>query len=82
MIPMGVIITATAALDINADRTNVTPYNTANIMTGFTFSTSPIRVPIAIMRFPVTSSRFVFCMAIPRGTRDAMRKITDQLIDS
>ena len=44
-IPIGVNITATAALETKADNIKVTPYNTAKIIMGLTFSTPPISAP-------------------------------------
>ncbi len=49
MTPMGVNMTATAALEMKADSTKVTPYKIARIMTGLMLSTPPIRDPRKII---------------------------------
>ena len=51
--PMGVNITATAAFEMNADSKKVTPYKTARIITGLTFSIPPINIPNVIINSPI-----------------------------
>ena len=48
IIPMGVIIIATAALEIKADSTKVTPYKTVNIMIHGVELTQPDNQKIAL----------------------------------
>ena len=54
--PIGVIITATAAFDISADRVKVTKYSIDKKMTGFLFSIPPNEIPNLIISSPICLS--------------------------
>ena len=80
--PIGVIITATAELEINADRIKVTKYKIDKNITGFLSSIPPNNSPTVIINSPKCLSAPVFWIAIPMGSNAAIKNMTDQFIES
>ena len=80
--PIGVIITATAAFDISADKINVTKYKIDKNITGSLFSMPPNNSPTLTINSPKCLSAPVLWMAIPIGNNAAIKNMTDQFIES
>ena len=79
---MGVKIIVTAAFDIKAENIKEKPYKMVNMTIGLTIPASLNKEPKIIIKLPKSLSNSVFWMAMPKGIKEAIRKITDQLIDS